>query len=258
MDLPINQFKQALKLGTPQFGLWCGLSSSYSAEIVAASGFDWLLFDTEHSPADPLTVLEQLQAVGSYPVSPVVRPAANDPVLIKRFLDIGAQTLLIPMVQNAEEARAAADAVAYPPGGVRGFAGTVRANRFGLIKDYAKKAREQICLLVQVETLEAAENLEDIASTDDVDGIFIGPADLAASMGYGGDTAHPVVRAKVEELIARTRRCRKPVGILTTDVIFARSCGELGCCYTAVGVDASILLGACRSLRSHLETAFQD
>ena len=200
MDLPVNTFKAKLREGQSQIGLWCGLPGSYTAEIVAPAGFDWLLFDTEHSPSDVLSVLPQLQAVAAYDVAPVVRPAANDPVLIKRFLDIGVQTLLIPYVQNAAEAKAAVDATRYPPEGIRGVSALTRATRFGRVKSYAQLAAQEICVLVQVETREAMAHIEAIASIDGVDGIFIGPADLAASFGHPGQPGHVhELRVLIEE-----------------------------------------------------------
>lgn len=248
MILSINQFKHALVEGRQQVGLWCGLPDSYSAEIVAGSGFDWLLFDTEHSPSDPISVLTQLQAVASYPVAPVVRPASNDPVLIKRFLDIGAQTLLVPYVQNAGEARAAVEAMRYAPQGIRGVAGLTRATRFGRVPGYAKQAAAELCLLVQVETREAIAEIESIAAVDGVDGIFIGPADLAASLGHPGELGHAEVVAVVEEAIRQIRKAGKPAGILTTDTVFAARCIELGTTFTAVGVDVGLLARSAEKL----------
>lgn len=241
MKLPENRFKRALVEGTQQIGLWCSLPGPYVAEIVAGSGFNWLLFDTEHSPGDALTVLNQLQAIAPYDVSPVVRPASNDPVLIKRFLDIGAQTLLIPYVQNAEEARSAVAAMRYPPAGVRGVSSITRATRFGRAEGYAKRAADELCLLVQVETQEALDGLEAIAAVDGVDGVFIGPADLAASLGYVGEPGHPNVVSFIEGAICRIRACGKPAGILTPDTVFAARCIELGTGFTAIGVDAALL-----------------
>jgi 4-hydroxy-2-oxoheptanedioate aldolase len=241
MDMPVNVFKQQLLQGKQQVGLWCSLPGSYATEIVAPSGFDWLLFDTEHSPADVLTVLPQLQVIAAYETSAVVRPASNDAVLIKRFLDIGAQTLLVPYVQNAEEARAAVNAMRYPPKGIRGVSGLTRATRFGRIAGYARRAEDNLCLLVQLETREALDQLEAIAAVDGVDGIFIGPADLAASLGHVGDQGHPEVVAKVEDAIRRIVACGKPAGILTTDSAFAKRCIALGTTFTAVGVDVGLL-----------------
>jgi 4-hydroxy-2-oxoheptanedioate aldolase len=241
MQLPQNQFKRALAQGRQQIGLWCTLPGSYAAEAVAGSGFDWLLLDTEHSPGDPLTVLEQLQAVAPYPVSAVVRPASNDTVLIKRFLDLGAQTLLIPYVQSAEEANSAVAAMRYPPEGIRGVSGVTRATKFGRVQGYARRAHEELCLLVQIETQEALDRLEQIAAVEGVDGVFIGPADLAASLGHVGEPGHPKIKAIIEDAIARIRACGKPAGILTPDNEFAKRCIALGTTFTAVGVDANIL-----------------
>ncbi|MVA81413.1 4-hydroxy-2-oxoheptanedioate aldolase [Agrobacterium vitis] len=250
MDLPVNTFKQKLQAGQSQIGLWCGLPGSYTAEIVAPAGFDWLLFDTEHSPSDVLTVLPQLQAVAPYAVAPVVRPAVNDPVLIKRFLDIGVQSLLIPYVQNAAEARAAVDATRYPPDGIRGVSALTRATRFGRVKNYAQQAARELCVLVQVETREAMAHIEDIASVEGVDGIFIGPADLAASFGYPGQPGHPEVVDAIEKAIALLKRLGKPAGILTPDEKFAARCIELGTLFTAVGVDVALLVRGSEALAS--------
>ena len=241
MKLPENRFKRALKEGRQQIGLWCTLSSAYAAEVVAGSGFDWLLFDTEHSPSDVDTVLGLLQAVSAYDVSPIVRPASNDTVLIKRFLDIGVQTLLIPYVQSAEEARSAVAAIRYAPDGVRGVSALTRATRFGRVEGYARRAADELCLLVQIETRQALDDLEAIAAVDGVDGVFIGPADLAASLGHVGDQGHPDVKAAVEDAVRRIRACGKPAGILTGDTAFAQRCIEIGTTFTAVGVDVGIL-----------------
>ena len=248
MDLPRNEFKRALIEGRQQIGLWCTLPDPSLAELLAGCGYDWLLLDTEHSPADPITVLAQLQAVAPYPGTAVVRPASNDTVLIKRFLDVGAQTLLIPYVESAEEARRAVSAMRYPPAGVRGVAGITRATRFGRVSDYTRRASEELCLLVQVETAAALSALEEIAAVDGVDGVFIGPADLAASLGHPGNPAHPDVKAAIEDAIARIQAAGKPAGILTTDEVFARRCMELGTRFTAVGVDLAVLIQASEAL----------
>src|SRR3954465_13349720 len=187
MDLPKHQFKSALKSARPQIGLWSSLSSSYTVEVIAGAGFDWILLDSEHSPAHLENLLGQLQAAAPYPSHPVVRVPWNDMVTMKRILDIGAQSLLIPYVSTAEEAKAAVAHTRYPPAGVRGVAGTTRATRFGRIKDYAKRAHEAICVLVQVGTQGAVDNIEAICAVDGVDGVFIGPADLHASLGHTGE-----------------------------------------------------------------------
>src|SRR5204863_1394817 len=222
MELPRNAFKHALKAGKAQIGLWSSLSSSYTVEVIAGAGFDWLLLDMEHSPSDLENLLAQLQAAAPYPSHPVVRVPWNDMVTIKRVLDVGAQSLLVPYVSSAEEARAAVSYTRYPPRGVRGVAGTTRATRFGRIKDYAKRAHEEICVLVQVETEKALENLEAIAAVDGVDGVFVGPADLHASMGYMGEIANPKIMPTIEEAIRRIRKCGKAPGILTPNEEHAR------------------------------------
>ncbi|MDP1672947.1 MAG: aldolase/citrate lyase family protein, partial [Burkholderiales bacterium] len=183
MDLPVNQFKKAIKSGKPQIGIWSSLCSAISAEVLADAGFDWVLLDTEHSPNELPNVQNQLDAMLAGSTEGIVRPAWNDTVLIKRFLDVGARTLLIPYVQNAEEARRAVAATRYPPLGVRGVSGCTRATRYGRIKDYFKRVHDELCVLVQVETVAAMKEIEAIAAVEGVDGIFIGPNDLAADMG---------------------------------------------------------------------------
>ncbi len=249
ITLPGNRFKQALREGRQQIGLWSTLSTAFAAEAVAGAGFDWLLLDTEHSPGDVLTVMAQLQALSGYAgLAPVVRPASNDPVLIKRFLDVGAQSLLIPYVQSAAEAEAAVAAVRYPPAGIRGVSALTRATQFGRIADYAHKAADEICLVVQIETQAGLDALEAIAGVEGVDGVFIGPGDLAASLGYIGKLDHPVVVHAVEDAIARIVACGKPAGILTGDVTFAERCISLGTSFTAVGVDVGLLARAADNL----------
>ena len=195
MEMPHNAFKRAIRDGKSQIGLWSSLSSNYTVEVIAGAGFDWILLDTEHSPNDLESVLQQAQAAAAYPVSTLARVPWNDMVTIKRFLDIGIQTLLIPYVCSVAEAKDAVRFTRYPPAGVRGVAGSTRATRFGRVKDYAKHAQEEICVLVQVETKGALDQLEDICAVDGVDGVFIGPADLHASMGYTGEINNPERRA---------------------------------------------------------------
>jgi 4-hydroxy-2-oxoheptanedioate aldolase len=241
IELPANPFKRALVAGKQQIGLWVSLASPYSAEIVAGAGYDWLVIDTEHSPNEVDTTLAQLQVMAAYPVSPVVRPAWNDKVLIKRHLDIGAQTLLVPYVQDETEAQAAVAAVRFPMRGVRGVAGVTRASRFGRVKDYTQRAEEGICLLLQIETRSGLDNLEAIARTDGVDGVFIGPADLAAGLGHLGDQQHPEVQSAIQGGIKRIRACGKAAGILATDEASTRRYMEWGTTFTAVGLDAMVL-----------------
>ncbi|HEX6268454.1 MAG TPA: HpcH/HpaI aldolase/citrate lyase family protein, partial [Burkholderiales bacterium] len=205
MDLPRNSFKRALEAGKPQIGLWSSLSSNYTVEVIAGAGFDWILLDSEHSPNDLENLLTQLQAAAPYPAHSVVRVPWNDMVAIKRVLDIGAQSLLVPYVSTRAEAESAVSYTRYPPAGVRGVAGTTRATRFGRVKDYATRAHEEICLLVQVETQAALDNVEAICAVDGVDGVFIGPADLHASLGHTGEIANPKVKPLIDDAIRRIR-----------------------------------------------------
>ena len=241
MELPVNTFKRALKIGKRQIGLWCSLANHYTTEIVAGAGFDWLLLDIEHSPNELDMVLSQLQAAAAYPVHPVVRVSWNDMVTIKRYLDIGAQTLLIPYVSTEEEARNAVAYTRYPPEGLRGVAGTTRATRFGRVPDYARRAHEELCVLVQIENQAGLDNLEKIAAVEGVDGVFIGPADLHASLGYTGETANPKVKPLIDDATRRIRKAGKAPGILTGVEADARHWLEIGSQFVAVGADASIL-----------------
>jgi 4-hydroxy-2-oxoheptanedioate aldolase len=254
MELPANNFKRALKANRLQIGLWCSLSSHYATELVAGSGFDWILLDTEHSPNDLESVLQQLQAAAPYPTHPVVRVPWNDMVTIKRYLDIGAQSLLIPYVQNVEEAKAAVAYTRYPPAGVRGVAGATRATRFGRAKDYAKRAHEEICVLVQVETQTALDQLEKIAAVDGVDGVFIGPADLHASLGYVGETNNPKVMPVIDDAIRRIRKCGKAPGILTGVEADAKRWIECGGLFVAVGADTGVLARGTEALAAKFKS----
>ncbi|MFN3845326.1 MAG: HpcH/HpaI aldolase family protein [Paracoccaceae bacterium] len=248
MDMPGNPFKAALRQGRPQIGIWCSIPGPAHAEAMATCGFDWMLIDTEHTVTDLPTVQAMLQAVAAYPTHAIVRPGWNDAVEIKRLLDAGAQTLLIPYVQTADEAAHAVAAVRYPPHGCRGVAGMTRANRFGLVKDYTARASDEICLLVQVETAATLPQIEAISAVDGVDGIFIGPADLAASMGYPGNPGHPAVKAAVLDAIARIRASGKPAGILSLDQGLLDEAFAAGTLFTAVDIDMSILIRGARTM----------
>jgi len=254
MELPQNPFKRALKAGKAQIGLWSSLSSNYSVEVIAGAGFDWILLDTEHSPNDLESLLTQLQAAAPYATHPVVRVPWNDMVAIKRVLDIGAQSLLVPYVSTPEEAAAAVSYIRYPPAGVRGVAGTTRASRFGRVKDYARRAHEEICLLVQLETQRALDNLEAICAVDGVDGVFIGPADLHASLGYPGEIANPKVKPLIDEAIRRIRKCGRAPGILTPSEAAARHWLECGALFVAVGADVGILARGAESLAAKFKS----
>lgn len=244
MDVAVNAFKRALAERRLQVGLWSTLCSNLVAEILAHAGFDWVLLDTEHSPNELPGLVTQLQAMGRGTAAPVVRAAWNDTVLIKRILDIGAQSILLPYVQTAEEARKAVEAVRYPPRGVRGVSATSRASQFGRVKNYLAQADREICLLVQIETGSALEQLESIAAVDGVDGIFIGPSDLSASLGHLGDVRHAEVQRALEDAGRRLRALGKAVGILTVVEEDARRYIDWGYTFVAVGVDTALLAGA--------------
>jgi 4-hydroxy-2-oxoheptanedioate aldolase len=241
MELNRNAFKHALAQGRLQVGLWSSLCSNMAAEIISDSGFDWILLDTEHSPNEIPGLMEQLQAMERGTATPVVRAAWNDAVLLKRILDIGAQSVLIPFVQNAEEARRAVAATRYPPQGIRGTAGSARGSRYGRVKDYLKKANAEICVLVQAETREALGQLEAIAKVDGIDGVFIGPSDLAASLGHIGELTHPEVQKAIEDAGRRLKALGKPAGILTLNEDEARRYISWGYTFVAVGADVGLL-----------------
>ncbi|CAN0361634.1 unnamed protein product [Phaeothamnion confervicola] len=241
MDMPRNTFKHAIANGQLQIGLWCSLCSNITTEIVSHSGFDWLLLDTEHSPNEVPDILSHLQAAQAGTASCIVRPAWNDIVLIKRYLDIGAQTLLIPFVQNPEEPKRAVEAMRYPPKGIRGITGSGRASRYGRVKDYLKNASSEICLLVQVETREALKQIEAIASVDGVDGVFIGPNDLSASYGHLGNWGHPEVQDALKDAVVRLKKVGKAAGILTPNEEEAKRFIDWGYTFVAVGADLGLL-----------------
>ncbi|TDF80819.1 4-hydroxy-2-oxoheptanedioate aldolase [Pseudomonas sp. H9] len=255
MQMPINTFKQRLISGEAQIGLWLGLADPYCAELAANAGFDWLLIDGEHAPNDLRGMLGQLQAVAPYAAQAIIRPVIGDTALIKQILDIGAQTLLVPMVESAEQARELVRAIHYPPSGVRGVGSALaRASRWNSIPGYLDQADEQMCLLVQIENLEGLARLDEIAAVDGVDGVFIGPADLSAAMGHRGNPGHPEVQAAIEDAIVRIQKAGKAAGILSADQTLARRYIELGARFVAVGVDTTVLM---RGLQT-LACAFKD
>ena len=249
MSLPPNGFKAALRQGRPQIGLWLAMADAYAAEIAGHAGFDWLVIDGEHGPNDLRSILAQLQALQGSPSEPVVRLPVGESWMIKQFLDIGARTLLVPMVDSAEEAEALVRAVRYPPQGVRGMgAGIARASRFNTIPGYVAKASHDICLLVQAETRAAIADLERIAAVDGIDGIFIGPADLAADMGFPGDLEAAEVQAAIESAIATIIKAGKPAGILTFNEALNRRYLDLGATFVAVGADVTEFSSALQRL----------
>ncbi len=252
MHTPTNTFKAALANKQSQIGFWLSLASPYSTEICAAAGFDWLLIDGEHGPMDLNTKLMQLQVIAGYPYThAVVRVTDHSPSRIKQVLDLGAQTVMVPMVDTAQQAADLVAAMQYPQddgkGGIRGMAGG-RASRWGLYSDYYQVANREVCLLVQVETVAGLEQLEGIASTPGVDGVFIGPADLSASMGHVGNASHPDVQAAIEKAIEQIVRAGKAPGILTVDTELARRYLDLGAQFVAVGLDTQLLMKHASSL----------
>ena len=241
MDIPLNALKHNLQAGKLQTGCWVSLASHASAEICAGAGFDWILIDMEHAPNELPMVHHQLHAAAAYPVSVVVRAPWNDTVLIKRLLDVGVQTLLLPYVQNEAEARRAVAAVRYPPRGVRGVSTNSRANRFGRVTDYFKRAEDEICLILQMESRSALAQLEQIAAIDGVDGLFIGPQDLAADLGQLANPAHPEVQAVIADAIPRMKKTGKAAGILAFVEADARKWIEHGARFVAVTSDQYLL-----------------
>jgi 4-hydroxy-2-oxoheptanedioate aldolase len=241
MDMPINYFKRGLKSGPPQCGCWLSLASIMSTEICAGAGFDWLLIDTEHAPNELHMVHTQLLAASAYNIPILVRPAWNDTVILKRLLDIGVQSFVVPYVQNAEEARKAVAATRYTPNGVRGVSTSSRSSRFGRVKDYLPQADQEICVIVQIESREALKNIEAIAAVNGVDGLFIGPQDLAADLGHLGNPGHPEVAAAIGDAIARMKKTGKAPCILAFAEADAKKWITHGARMVAVTSDLAIL-----------------
>lgn len=242
MQRPSNPFKRALLEAHTRYGIWAGFANAYAAEIVASLGYDWMLIDGEHAPNTVPAILAQLQAVAPYSTQPVVRTVNGDPALIKQVLDIGAQTLMVPMVESAEQARALVSAMRYPPHGIRGVGGGLaRATRWDGVADYLSRAHEELCLIVQVESAKGVDNVEDIAAVEGVDAVFLGPADLSINLGHPGDPGHPEVQAKILHAIDATLAVGKVPGILAPAEEDARRYQEWGCRFIAVGIDISLM-----------------
>lgn len=249
MDLPINTFKRAIAQGHVQYGCWAAFADAYVTEALASVGFDWLLIDNEHGPNDLRSTLAQFQAIAPYHSHPVTRPVRSDAALIKQLLDIGAQTLLLPMIDTAEQAREAAAATRYAPQGLRGVGAAIaRASRWNGVPDYLEKAAREICVLVQVETVQGLSNLEAIAAVEGVDGVFFGPADLSASMGLLGQAGAEPVRAEIRRGIEVVRRAGKAAGVLTAQEAHAQEYLAAGATFVAVGTDVGLFCGAAKKL----------
>ncbi len=258
MNIPENAFKKALRDKQTQLGLWLSMGNAVSAEICAGAGFDWVLIDGEHGPNDLTTVLAQLQALTAYPgVHALARiPSGRGEygeTLIKQYLDLGAQTLLVPMIDTVEQAQAVVRAARYPQddgrGGTRGIGGA-RAARWGRYPAFLQESNEQVCVLVQAETRLALDNLEEIVAVDGVDGVLIGPSDLSASLGHLGDQAHADVTSAIERAIAQILAGNKAAGVFTLDPRMAQHYLSLGATFVSVGLDTAILLMGTSQLRS--------
>lgn len=253
MQLPVNSFKQALTGPDTLYGIWAGFTTAYAAEILATTGYDWMLVDGEHAPNHVPSLLAQLQAVAPYPTQPVVRAVNGDATLIKQLLDIGTQTLMVPMVETAEQAAALVQAMRYPPAGIRGVGGGLtRATRWDSVPNYITTAHEQLCLIVQIESRLGVANAAAIAAVEGVDAVFIGPADLSTGMGYAGDSSQPEVQEAIQRTIDTVQAQGKACGILAPNVDDAKRYAQWGCKFVAVGIDISLLRqGAIQNLALH-------
>ena len=249
MDRPVNRFRRGLESGATQYGFWLGIPDPTAAEIAACAGFDWLLVDHEHAPFEVADILAHLRAIAPYDVAPIVRPVDDDPALLKKLLDIGVQSFLVPMVESAAQAQAIADAVRYPPEGKRGLGTSLaRAARWNTVPRYVHEANAEICVIVQVETAAGMANLDAILDVDGIDGVFIGPSDLSASMGHVGNAAHPDVAAAIENGFRRIIAAGRYAGILCLDPDQVAVYRDLGVHFIGVGVDTLVLSNGARKL----------
>lgn len=258
MKLPANPFLSAIRAGKPQIGLWASLASNYATEVVAGAGYDWVLVDMEHAPGDVMTTLGQLQAIAPYGSTAIVRTPWNDAVMVKRLLDIGAPGLLFPMVQTVDEARAAVAATRYPPDGIRGVAGSIRASRFGRITDYHTRVGDETCVLIQLETKGALDRAAEIAAVKGVDGIFFGPADIAADMGLIGQPMHADVWARIMPVARALIDAGMPVGTLVTDPAFAADLLNDGFTFVACGTDTGLLAKGADNLLAQMRETTKE
>jgi 4-hydroxy-2-oxoheptanedioate aldolase len=250
----MNTLKQALAERRRQLGLWQALADPYTAEICAGAGYDWLLFDGEHAPNTIQTLLAQLQAVAAFPVEAVARPPSDDPAIIKQYLDIGFRSLLVPMVESAEQARGAVAATRFPPRGIRGVASaTSRASGFGARTDYLATAHEEVCLIVQIESRAGLDAIEAIAAVEGVDALFIGPGDLAGGLGHLGQPTHPEVQAAIGSAVERIAAAGKPSGIFALSVDDAKRWLAAGVCFVSLGTDVGLLMRQARALRAAID-----
>lgn len=259
MPAPTNPFKAALKNGETVIGCWLSLGDPLSTEIAGTAGFDWLLIDSEHTPYDISRIRMQLMALQASDSHAAVRVPASETWMLKQVLDAGAQTVLVPMVESAEQAQQLVHDVRYPPVGGRGvgYSGA-RCSRFGAIKDYGQTADDQICLLVQVENMAGLAALDDILAIDGIDGVFIGPADLSADMGHMGQLTHPEVQATMKGAFAKIAASDKAPGVLCTTPEFTQDCMDWGAQFVATGIDLLMLANALRTLREKWKPSTAD
>lgn len=250
MAAPKNRLKELFASGRTTHGLWLSMANAYAAEIAATAGFDWLMIDGEHAPNDLRTIMEQLQVLKSATSAVAVRVVTGEVHLIKQLLDIGAQSILVPMVESREQAEMLVRAMRYPPRGIRGVgAGSARASDFGAVDNYIATADGEICLMLQIESRKGLAALDEIASVDGVDCLFIGPSDLSADMGYPGNPTAPDVQQAIEDAIPRIRAHGKAAGIYMADHTLARHYAALGANMIAIGSDAAVLARSLRELK---------
>ena len=244
-----NSFKRRLLAGERLIGCWCSLANPITTEVLGVAGFDWILLDGEHSPNDIITFIPQLMALKDSVSAPIVRPSWNNPVELKRLLDGGFYNFLIPFIESAEEAKRAVAATRYPPQGFRGVSVSQRSNKFGSVKDYFTGINDQICVMVQIESRKGVEAVAEIAKTEGIDGIFVGPSDLAAGFGHLGNANHPEVQAAMAQIVAAAKAAGKPIGILAPVEADARRYMEQGITFVAVGSDLGVFRSGTQALR---------
>ena len=249
-----NSFRQRLLAGETLIGCWCSLANPITTEVLGIAGFDWLLLDGEHSPNDVGTFIPQLMALKDSASAPIARPASNNVVEIKRLLDAGFYNFLVPMVESVDEARRAVAATRYPPKGVRGVSVSQRSNRFGSVPDYFAGIDEQICVLVQIESRKGLAAATEIARVDGVDGVFVGPSDLAAALGHLGNPNHPEVQQAIGAAFEAVRAVGKSLGILAPVEADARRYLEMGARFVAVGSDLGVFRNGTQALRDRFKT----
>jgi 2-dehydro-3-deoxyglucarate aldolase len=244
-----NSFKRRLLDGERLIGCWCSLANPITTEVLGVAGFDWILLDGEHSPNDVISFIPQLMALKDSVSAPIVRPSWNNPVELKRLLDGGFYNFLIPFIESADEAKRAVAATRYPPQGFRGVSVSQRSNKFGSVKDYFTGINDQICVMVQIESRKGVEAVAEIAQVEGIDGIFVGPSDLAAGFGHLGNANHPEVQAAMAQIIAAAKAAGKPIGILAPVEADARRYMEQGVTFVAVGSDLGVFRSGTQSLR---------